>query len=80
MNEPTEVYTFQYSDGGAKSVRVSFTPGDTWPEVLEQFVSFLNNIYGYDIRQKVGIKASPITASMLDETWTGVVFNPEDEL
>lgn len=79
MNEPTEVYTFQYSDGGAKSVRVSFTPGDTWPEVLEQFVSFLNNIYGYDIRQRVGIKVTPLTAS-LDETWTGPVFDPEDEL
>lgn len=81
MNEPTEVYTFQYSDGGAKSVRVSFTPGDTWPEVLEQFVSFLNNIYGYDIHQKVGIVVySPLQQETLVNTWTGPVFNPEDEL
>lgn len=78
MNESTEAYTFQYSDGDAKSIYVSFTPGDTWPEVLEQFVGFLGNVYGYDIRQKVGIKYSPIV--LLDETWSGAVFNPEDEL
>jgi hypothetical protein len=80
MNESTETYSFHYSDGEDRSISVSFTPGDTWPEVLEQFVSFMNNVYGYDIRQKVGIKANRLTASMLDETWTGVVFNPEDEL
>ena len=80
MNEFKEAYTFQYSDGEDRSVYVSFSPGDTWPEVLEQFVGFLSNVYGYDIRQKVGIKANPLTASTLDETWSGVVFNPEDEL
>jgi len=78
MNESTETYSFQYSDGEDRSISVCFTPGDSWPEVMEQFVGFLSNVYGYDIRQKVGIKYSPFAS--LDETWSGVVFNPEDEL
>lgn len=80
MNESTETYSFQYSDGEDRSISVCFTPGDTWPEVLEQFVSFMNNVYGYDIREKVGIKANRFSASLLDETWSGPVFNPEEEL
>jgi hypothetical protein len=80
MNDVNEFYSFEYNDGDARHLSLSFTPGDTWPEVLEQFVGFLSNVYGYDIRQKVGIKANPLTASTLDETWSGVVFNPEDEL
>ena len=78
MNDVNEFYSFEYNDGDARHLSLSFTPGDSWPEVLEQFVGFLSNVYGYDIRQKVGIKYSLFAA--LDETWTGVVFNPEDEL
>lgn len=78
MNESTEFYTFQYSDGDAKSIYVSFAPGDSWPEVMEQFVGFLGNVYGYDIREKVGIRYSPFVS--LDDTWTGAVFDPEDSL
>ena len=78
MNESTEFYTFQYSDGDAKSIYVSFAPGDSGPEVMEQFVGFLGNVYGYDIREKVGIRYSPFVS--LDDTWTGAVFDPEDSL
>ena len=81
MNKPTEfpeVYNFNYSDGEWRSIRVSFTPGDTWPDVLEQFVGFLSNVYGYDIREKVAIKQSPF--AFYDDTWSGPVFNPEDSL
>ena len=81
MNEFKEAYTFQYSDGEDRSIYVSFSPGDTWPEVLEQFVSFMSNVYGYDIHQKVGIVVySPLQQETLVDTWTGPVFNPEDEL
>ena len=81
MNEPTEfpeVYNFNYSDGEWRSIRVSFTPGGTWPEVLEQFVDFLSNVYGYNIREKVAIKQSPF--AFYDDTWSGPVFNPEESL
>lgn len=80
MNESKDFYSFEYSGEDGRSVSISFTPGDSWPEVLEQFVGFLGNVYGYDIRQKVGVKYSPFTEDMLNETWTGAVFNPEDSL
>ena len=78
MTEPTsfkEAYTFQYSDGEDRSVYVSFSPGDTWPEVLEQFVSFMNNVYGYDIRDQVAIERRPFFPH---DEWTGPVFDPEE--
>jgi hypothetical protein len=78
MNETNETYNFNYFDGEERSIRVAFTPGDTWPEVLEQFVGFLSNVYGYDIREKVAIKKSPLF--LHDDSWSGPVFNPEDSL
>ena len=80
MNESKDFYSFEYTGDDGRNLALSFTPGDSWPEVLEQFVGFLGNVYGYDIREKVGIKSNPLTASMLNETWSGAVFNPEDEL
>ncbi len=78
MNETTETYNFHYTDGETRSIQVSFSPGDTWPEVLEQFVGFLSNVYGYDIREKVAIKKSPFF--LHDDSWSGPVFNPEESL
>ena len=81
MNEPVdfpETYSFNYSDGDCRSVRVSFTPGDTWPEVLDQFVGFLNNVYGYDIRQKIAVAESRFGVDR--DKWTGPMFNPEESL
>ena len=81
MTEIKEAYTLQYSDGDAKSIYVSFTPGDTWPEVLEQFVSFMSNVYGYDIRTQVGVVVpSPFHQESLVNTWSGPVFDPGDAL
>jgi len=73
-----ETYTFRYFDGEDRSISTSFSPGDTWPEVLEQFISFMNNVYGYDIREKVGIVSRPF--GLNQEKWSGPVFNPEDSL
>ncbi len=81
MNEPTEfpeVYNFNYSDGEWRSIRVSFTPDGTWPEVLEQFVGFMSNVYGYDIRAKVAIADNRFGVE--PEKWSGPVFNPEESL
>jgi hypothetical protein len=78
MNKTTETYNFNYFDGEERSIRVAFSPGDTWPEVLEQFVGFLSNVYGYDIREKVAIKQSPFFLN--DDSWSGPVFNPDERL
>jgi hypothetical protein len=78
MNEFKETYQFHYNDGEARTVSMSFTPGDTWPEVLEQFVGFMSNVYGYDIRAKIAIAESPF--AFHDDTWSGPVFTPEESL
>ena len=78
MNESNDFYSFEYNDGDSRHLSMSVAPGDSWPEVMEQLVGFLGNVYGYDIREKVGIRYSPFVS--LDDTWTGAVFDPEDSL
>ena len=77
MNEFKETYNFHYTDGETRSIQVSCCPGATWPEVLEQFVGFMSNVYGYNIRGKIAI-ANPFF--LHDDTWSGPVFNPEESL
>ncbi len=78
MNEFNVTYGFQYSDGEDRSLTCQFSPGDTWPEALEQFVGFLSNVYGYDIRGKIAIAKSPFAG--YDDSWSGPVFTPEESL
>jgi hypothetical protein len=78
MTDFKETYNFHYTDGETRSIQVSCSPGAMWPEVLEQFVGFLSNVYGYDIREKIAIAESPFAS--YDDTWSGPVFNPEDSL
>jgi len=72
----TETYSFSYFDGEDRSISTSFSPGDTWPEVLEQFVAFMSNVYGYNIREQVAVAESRFGVDR--EKWSGPVFNPED--
>ena len=78
MTDFKETYNFHYTDGETRSIQVSCCPGATWPEVLEQFVGFMSNVYGYDIREKVAIKKSPFFLN--DDSWSGPLFNPEESL
>ena len=78
MNEFKETYIFQYTDGKDRGITCQFSPGATWPEVLEQFVGFLSSVYGYDIREKIAIDESPFAS--YDDTWSGPVFTPEESL
>lgn len=79
MIETKEFYSFEYSDGEARNISMSFTPGDTWPEVLEAFVSFMGAVYGYSLKEQVGVvTSSPYQEESLVTTWSGPVFNPED--
>ena len=73
-----DMFTFNYSSAsGEKAITASFEAA-TWPEALEEFVSFMGAAYGYDIRDSIGIKTAPWKAYVLDDTWSGPVFNPED--
>lgn len=58
----TVEYTFQYVDNFepsesfpqvSKTLQLTFQEGDTWTNVVEHFLIFLEEIYGYDIRPRV---------------------------
>jgi hypothetical protein len=78
MNDFKETYNFDYFDGEDRSITCQFSPDGTWPEVLEQFVGFLSNVYGYDISAKVAIAENRFGVE--PEKWSGPVFNPEESL
>jgi hypothetical protein len=77
MNNSEENYTFQYTDG-LKDVTISFTPEDSWHTVLEEFVTFLSSVYGYNVRDKIAIKENPF--ALYENGWSGPVFDKEDIL
>lgn len=58
----TVEYTFGYVDNFepsesypqvSKTLHLNFQEGDTWTNVVEHFLIFLEEIYGYDIRPRV---------------------------
>jgi hypothetical protein len=65
VDEPSEytmefefIYKAQnYNDSELKSnvthKKLVFSDAASWDEVLEQFISFLGNCYGYDIKEEI---------------------------
>ena len=58
----TVEYTFGYVDNFepsesfpqvSKTLHLTFQEGDTWTNIVEHFLIFLEEIYGYDIRPRV---------------------------
>lgn len=58
----TVEYTFGYVDNFepsesfpqvSKTLHLTFQEGDTWTNVVEHFLTFLEEIYGYEIRPRV---------------------------
>lgn len=69
-------YGFSYTSFFDKKATVSekiYTLGeDAWPNQLEEFVNFLEGIYGYSIRSKIALRdKGPLY------NWTGPVFDPD---
>jgi hypothetical protein len=48
-----------------------------WHEVLQEFVKFLGDCYGYDISDRVAISDSK-TSDI--SKWTGPIFDPNESL
>lgn len=70
-------YSFQYSDEDSTNVSMSFS-AETWHEALGKFVDFMGAVQGYSISDKVSIDMSPYALNR--ESWSGPVFNPEEEM
>jgi hypothetical protein len=50
-----------------------------WPEVLQEFIKFMEKCYGYSISGSVAI-AKPKSIHADISKWTGPVFNPNESL
>lgn len=72
MNE----FTFSFKDGDTR-IETSFS-AETWHEALTKFVSFLGNVQGYDLTEKIAANINPFAIN--SEAWTGPLFNPEESL
>lgn len=81
-----EYYGFEYSDCDGKVYKTKIESSEnTWHEVLEDFVNFLQTIYKYDIKSQVRVQ-EPIWFEHLNEWerynyqgWQGEYFVKDDE-
>lgn len=79
-DEPTDfdTYSFYYTDSdGNRDIEAHIQlPYDCqWTTALEHYLDFLSNIYGYDIRSQVAVKANPYRK----RDWSGPTFPDEED-
>lgn len=48
---------------------VRFSDGTTWCKVMDEFISFIGSVYGYDIRDKVKYKSLADKLAELSEEY-----------
>lgn len=87
MNDDTDYtgYAFQYTDCDGKVYNTTVNnPGPTWMEALDDYVSFLESVYKYDIRSKVRVK-EPAYQRMVEhehgyiDPWNGEYFTDDED-
>lgn len=75
-DEDSARYGFSYTSFFDKSATVTekiYSLGeDAWPNQLEEFIKFLEGIYGYPIRSKVALVTRGPTYN-----WSGPVFDKD---
>lgn len=81
-----QTYGFTYTDCTGKVYRKEIeTPGASWHECLNDYVRFLESIYGYNIMEQVRIKEPMWLDSMYEyypdylDPWTGKYFNDDEK-
>ena len=81
--EDQTAYSFQYVDCDGKVRTAKFNnPGPTWMECLDDFVSFLESVYKYDIRSKIRLRDDQQvknTPWSYIDPWSGEYYVPEEE-
>ena len=66
-----EYYGFEYKDCDGKVYKTRIETTDhTWDEILNDFVKFLENVYGYEIMHKIKVQ-EPMWLSLdnADDLW-----------
>ncbi len=77
MNDNT-IYGFAYRDCDGKQYKHEVTVEEvTWPEVLDDFVNFLQGVYGYDIKSQIRIEQPKYCIN--DQAWQGEYFTKDEE-
>lgn len=86
MNADIEqIYSFTYTDCEGKEYSKTIkTPGVTWKECLNDYVRFLESIYGYDIMSKVRLKDDVFRREFSSDypyldPWHGEYFVDEED-
>lgn len=88
MNDEIEqVYSFTYTDCEGKEYSKTIkTPGVTWKECLNDYVRFLESVFGYEIMSQVRLKDNKLRLSFLQnypydyiDPWSGEYFVDEED-
>ena len=79
-------YGFIYLDcNGKEHAKTIKTAGATWHECLDDYVKFLESIFGYDIKSQVRLEEPKWLESMYEhhpewlDPWTGEYFVKDEE-
>ena len=65
-DERQEYYAFEYRNEEGKIFYTRVSGDDRWPDVLEDFVRFLEGIYKYNIKDKIRLE-KPVWVNLDDE-------------
>jgi hypothetical protein len=78
MSDDTNTtYGFTYKDCDNKLYKQEITIDEvTWPEVLNDFVDFLQHVYGYNIKDSIRIREPRYET--FPESWSGEYFSEEE--
>jgi len=84
--EITQTYSFSYTDcNGKVYTKTIETPGATWHECMDDYVKFLESVFGYDIKSQVRLEEPKWLDTMYEhhpewlDPWTGEYFVKDKE-
>ena len=86
IEEISQTYSFSYTDcEGKEQTKIVKTPGPTWHECMDDYVKFLETVFGYSIRDQVRLEKPLWLGEMYshypdyNDPWTGEYFTTEEE-
>jgi hypothetical protein len=87
IEELNQNYSFSYTDcNGKVYTKTIETPGATWHECMDDYVKFLESIFGYAIKSQVRLEEPLWLGSMYQhhpdwiDPWTGEYFVKDEEV
>jgi hypothetical protein len=86
-DEVMQTYSFTYTDCDGKVYKKEIsTPGATWHECMDDYVKFLESVFGYAIKSQVRLEEPLWLGSMYAhhsdwiDPWTGEYFVKDKEV